>query len=182
MNNFEVFLDRLMINEGFYSNHPSDKGGETLFGISRKYHPNWEGWKLWDVLEPSGTCSSRLVFNYLHDEIKSFYEDNFWDAVHADNLPSGVDMFVADIAVNSGPSTAIKLLQKSVRARPDGVIGEKTMAKILSYPAIDILGYLADYRVHHYATQTSDAERKMFIRGWAKRTREMYLFCRGYTC
>ena len=30
--------------EAGYGNTQGDAGGETLDGISRKYHPNWKGW------------------------------------------------------------------------------------------------------------------------------------------
>ncbi len=32
--------------EAGYSNNPNDLGRETIDGISRTYHPKWDGWKL----------------------------------------------------------------------------------------------------------------------------------------
>jgi lysozyme family protein len=31
--------------EGTYSKVPGDSGGETVFGITRVYDPDWAGWR-----------------------------------------------------------------------------------------------------------------------------------------
>jgi hypothetical protein len=43
--NFKTSYDKLRRWEGNYVNHPNDKGGETYGGITRKYNPDWYGWK-----------------------------------------------------------------------------------------------------------------------------------------
>jgi hypothetical protein len=42
---FKVTYDLIRQWEGNYVNHPHDRGGETYGGITRKYHPEWSGWK-----------------------------------------------------------------------------------------------------------------------------------------
>ena len=36
MDKFEKAVERVLENEGGYVNHPSDPGGETKFGISKR--------------------------------------------------------------------------------------------------------------------------------------------------
>lgn len=44
-NFFKFLMDR---EDRSVSNDPRDPGGQTAWGISRKYHPNWMGWALVD--------------------------------------------------------------------------------------------------------------------------------------
>ena len=37
--------------EGGYVDDPEDAGGETYRGISRRYHPSWQGWQIIDTLK-----------------------------------------------------------------------------------------------------------------------------------
>ena len=37
-------FDRVNKFEGYYVNHPLDKGGETYRGIARRFNKNWLGW------------------------------------------------------------------------------------------------------------------------------------------
>ena len=41
---FQKAFKRINAFEGYYVNHPLDKGKETYRGISRRYHSNWIGW------------------------------------------------------------------------------------------------------------------------------------------
>ncbi len=36
----DIMNSRVKINEGEYINHPNDRGGETKFGISKRWYPN----------------------------------------------------------------------------------------------------------------------------------------------
>ena len=55
---------------------------------------------------------SREDMKKLNEErVARLYKHKYWDAVHGDILPSGIDYLVFDFAVNAGPGRAIKLLQ-----------------------------------------------------------------------
>lgn len=41
----------VMANEGGYVNNPADPGKETYAGISRRFWPNWSGWKIIDRIK-----------------------------------------------------------------------------------------------------------------------------------
>ena len=70
------------------------------------------------------------VRNLTIEEADKIYKTQYWDTVRGDQLPAGVDYCVFDYGVNSGPSRAIKSLQKSLGVRADGVIGPMTMAAL----------------------------------------------------
>ena len=51
MANFEDEFNRIIFVEGGYVNDPSDAGGETYLGISRKANPYWKGWEMVDTIK-----------------------------------------------------------------------------------------------------------------------------------
>lgn len=99
--NFNDCLNRLLKDEGGYTNDPSDNGGPTNFGITladyRKY------------INRKGTAEN--VKNMSVDEAKSIYRSKYWDALSCDTLSSGVDYTCFDYGVNSGLGRPRKALQ-----------------------------------------------------------------------
>ncbi len=100
--NYNDCLQRLLKDEGGYSNNPNDSGGPTNYGITiadyRKY------------INKAGTASD--VKNMTVDQAKSIYKSKYWDALDCDNLPSGVDYTCFDYGVNSGLGRPRKALQR----------------------------------------------------------------------
>lgn len=100
--NYDFALNGLLKDEGGYTNHPSDPGGPTNFGITltdyRKY------------IDKNGDANS--VKNMTVAQAKSIYRKRYWDALKCDDLPSGVDYCIFDYGVNSGVGRARKILAK----------------------------------------------------------------------
>lgn len=42
--NFQLAFERINRFEGYYVNHPRDKGGETYRGVARNFNHQWLGW------------------------------------------------------------------------------------------------------------------------------------------
>lgn len=66
-------------------------------------------------------------------DVKFFYFKDYWEPIKADNLPSGLDIYLFDFTVHSGQGNAVKTLQKVVAAYPDGAVGPNTLAAINDY-------------------------------------------------
>lgn len=98
--NREAAIKKTLEYEGGYTNHPSDPGGPTNFGITiadaRKY------WK--------STATAQDVKAMPLSVAIEIYRKHYWDACGADNLPAGLDLAVFDFGVNSGVSRALKYL------------------------------------------------------------------------
>jgi lysozyme family protein len=118
--NFEKCLEMLLVHEGGFVNHPDDPGGMTNLGVTKKV---WEEWVGHDV-------SEKEMRNLTPTMVAPLYQRKYWNACHADELISGLDYCVFDVAVNSGVGRAIKLLQSSVGATPDGGYGAITAALV----------------------------------------------------
>ncbi|MCC7278676.1 MAG: hypothetical protein IT487_10235 [Chromatiaceae bacterium] len=55
------------------------------------------------------------------------YRRDYWQVLHGNQFPPGLDLLLLDCAINQGPATAIKLLQRTLRIREDGLIGPETL-------------------------------------------------------
>lgn len=107
--NFDACLAEVLRHEGGYVNHPSDPGGETNFGISRRAYPGED------------------IRGMTRVRAAEIYRRDYWDAVQGDDLPAGLDLVAFDAAVNSGVSRGAKWLQQAVGVAVDGVVGPATV-------------------------------------------------------
>jgi len=101
---YEQALRRLLAHEGGYTNHPSDPGGPTNFGITihdyRKY------------VKPGATAADVRTMRL--EEAKAIYRAKYWNAQRCDELPAGVDYTVVDYGINSGIGRSGKVLRRVV--------------------------------------------------------------------
>jgi lysozyme family protein len=100
------------------------------------------------------------------DVAKAIYRKSYWDAVQADNLPPVVRYAVFDAAVNSGVGQAVKWLQQTVGATPDGVLGPKTLAALHE---INPDGLLRKMVARRLRAMTNMQGWPIFSTGWARR-------------
>lgn len=99
---YDQALTRLLKDEGGYTDHPSDPGGPTNFGITlgdaRRY---WKGNAAADDVRAMPQIVARKI-----------YRERYWNAMRCDELPAGVDYAVFDYGVNSGVGRAGKVLRR----------------------------------------------------------------------
>jgi lysozyme family protein len=145
---FDVAFDRLIGSEGGYSNSPSDPGGETNWGISKRSYPNLE------------------IALLTRDDSRAIYKRDFWDRIHADVLPPSVAFQVFDFAVNSGIETAVRHLQRALGVADDGHWGPISVAAARTVPATDIIMRVNASRLD-FMTRLSNWPNAS--RGWARR-------------
>lgn len=158
--NFESALKSVLHHEGGFVNHPSDPGGMTNLGVTKKV---WEEWVGHDVDE-------KAMRALTPEAVGPMYKAKYWDKIKGDDLPEGLDYAVFDAAVNSGPGRAAKWLQACVGVEPDGGIGPKTLAAVASFDPKDLvedygkrrLSFLMD--LPHWGT---------FGKGWSRRVTEV---------
>jgi lysozyme family protein len=150
--NFDQAFDLLLGHEGAYSNHPSDPGGETMWGVTRRVAVK-EGYTGDMHALPQATA-------------KAIYRKRYWDAVMADRLPETVRYTVFDAAVNSGPHQAISWLQRALDVGEDGVLGPLTLDAINKASGLR-LGVL--FNAERLDFMTSLPTWGQFGRGWSRR-------------
>ena len=153
--NFDECLKMLLHHEGGYINHPSDPGGETNLGVTKKVYQEWGG--------------TKDMKDLTVEDVAPIYKKNYWDRCKCDDLESGVDWAVFDWAVNSGTGRAAKAIQKICGASQDGAIGPKTLALIGKQNTQYVVEEFGKIRQDFYESlKTFDT----FGKGWTRRNKE----------
>ena len=155
----EIF-EGVIKHEGGFVDHPADPGGMTNLGVTRKVYSEWLGREATEG-EMRGLTKA---------DVSPLYKKWYFDAVKADDLPAGVDYFTVDIAINSGPRRAAKMLQKCVAAKPDGAIGPMTLKAVADNDSTELIEKLADARQDFYESLKTF---KTFGKGWTRRNKEV---------
>lgn len=161
--NFETCLKEVLKHEGGYVDHPQDPGGATNMGVTKKV---WEEWVGHEVTKDDIKALTR-------DDVKPLYRKKYWNVCKCDDLPSGLDYVVFDIAVNSGTRRAAKFLQSAVGATADGVIGNGTLTCVARTPLSvkELIDIICDRRERFYMSlDTFDT----FGRGWLRRNEDVH--------
>jgi lysozyme family protein len=157
---YDEALRRLLVHEGGYSNHPSDPGGPTKYGITifdyRKY------------VKPDANAADMRAMTL--DEAKAIYRARYWAALCCDDLPAGLDYAVFDYGVNSGVARAAKVLQRLVGVADDGRIGPATLAAVRRRDPAELIARLCEERLSFLKRLKTWP---VFGAGWGRRVAEV---------
>ena len=143
--NYPISLSETLEWEGGYSHHPKDPGGKTNKGVIQRVYNSYRRLK---------GQTPRDVREITQAEVNDIYKTNYWDQVAGDLLPPGLDLAVFDFGVNSGPSQAIKNLQRAINKvekrnlKTDGHLGPATIDAATSLTDLPgVITYLCDQRL-----------------------------------
>ncbi|MCD6073099.1 MAG: hypothetical protein K0S42_3615 [Microvirga sp.] len=114
---FDHAVELVLQHEGGFVHHAQDPGGATKFGITRETLSRVRG-------RPATIEDVRAL---TRAEAVAVYRRLYWDAVRGDDLPPGLDLAVFDLAVNSGPARAVRMLQTVLGVAVDGIVGPVTL-------------------------------------------------------
>lgn len=138
--------------DGGINHKASDNGGVTKFGISQRAYPHL------DITNLTAAQAIRL------------YHRDYWRAMQCAQMPTGVDTLVFDGAVNHGCFAMTLILQRSVGAKPDGLLGPKTMAAVKHQRPTELIASLSVNRGRKYARIcANDASQRVNLDGWFNR-------------
>ncbi|RDE08443.1 glycoside hydrolase family 108 protein [Pelagibacterium lacus] len=162
--NFAASLEAVLKHEGGYADHPSDPGGATNMGITRKTLADWRRIVPWTSLPKSA------VKALTKGEAGQIYKARYWDAVRGDALPAGLDLAVFDFAVNSGPDRAIRMLQAIAGVAVDGAIGPISLRAIERIGATAAINELCSQRLAFLQRLSTWP---VFGKGWGRRVADV---------
>ena len=164
--NFERALAAVLKSEGGFVNNPKDPGGMTNLGVTIK---TWESFVGRNVTE-------KEMRNLTPEMVGKMYQQKYWNAVKADDLPEGVDYLAFDFAVNAGPGRAAKLLQQAVGVTADGAIGPATLKAVAAMQPADLIEkYSAAKETFYRSLPTFET----FGKGWLRRVAEVKTISEG---
>jgi len=95
-------------------NVSGDAGGLTKFGIDQRSHPYLD------------------IENLTLEHASEIYRKEYWDKYKCGELPWPVNAVHFDNCVNMGSGQAVKLLQRTVGAHDDGIMGPATKVSLMA--------------------------------------------------
>ena len=146
--NIEQALVHLLRSEGGYSDHPTDKGGPTMYGVTER------------VARQHGYTGDMRDLPL--SVATTIYRKQYWAMIKADQLPDNLRFHVFDAAVNSGNVQAIKWLQQCAGVKVDGIIGPITIKAAAGVSP-------AKYSAVRLRFMTGLKNWPSFGKGWARR-------------
>ena len=156
MNNFPVAIESVLRREGGYVNNPDDKGGETNWGISKKYHQNVD------------------IKNLTREDAKLIYYGDYWLKNSLDKIAEQkVATATLDTVANHG--SGARLIQQAInraggRVSVDGKIGTGTISVLNKLDPAKFLAALYVEREYKYRDLVSkDPTQTQFLKGWLAR-------------
>lgn len=174
-------IEAVIQEEGGFvlTNWSSDLGRRTFAGISERYHPRWSGWQIIDDLDlkhgdrvhrsTSDPRTSALV-----TAVFTFYDD-YYRRFRADEIIStGKALAYFDFCVNSGQG--VRIAQIASGAKPDNVVGPKTLAAINAMPLhLFAFNHLQARQLHYARLVKKKPSQAANIEGWTVRAFRVYL-------
>ena len=146
------WLDKVIELEGGYVNDPTDRGGETKYGISKKAYPNED------------------IKNLTLERAKEIYIKDYVKPSKADLLPKELQYAHFDASVNHGVSGAAKILQRAAGVKDDGIIGLVTLSAVKNLSLDRLLLFRAFYYMEIVGNNPSQYK---YIKGWANRLKHI---------
>jgi lysozyme family protein len=158
--NWDKAFDSVIVSEGGYANLKDDPGGPTNHGCTQAVWEEYVGHKV--------TIDDIKALTI--EDVKPLYKKRFWDAIHGDALPSGLDYCIFDCAINSGTGRAAKFIQEIVGVPADGAIGNNTVAAITQINPVTAINEFCDKRQGFLESLKTFPT---FGKGWTKRVQEV---------
>jgi len=168
--NWKQAFEQMLKSEGGFSDDEHDNGnklpdgrkGSTMLGVTQY---NWE---------------AHVGHQVTHDDMRKLtpadveplYKKKYWDAVRADELPSGIDYMVFDMGVNAGPGRSIKLLQTAVGTTPDGALGPITMKAVQAADPVELIEKFSFWKEQFYRSLDTF---NVYSQGWLNRVADVKL-------
>jgi lysozyme family protein len=158
--NWDKSFDMVIVHEGGYVDNPADPGGATNWGCTKAV---WEKYVGHEVTKDD-------IKSLTKEDVKPLYKRNYWDALHGDAIPSGLDYCLFDCAINSGVGRASKWIQEIAGVTADGAIGNNSVAAITQINPVTAINEFCDKRQAFLESLKTFAT---FGKGWTKRVSDV---------
>ena len=157
MKSFKEIIEKVLEHEGGYVNDPKDLGGETKYGITKRFYPDID------------------IKNLTIEQATEIYKKDYWDKNKVESLPQNLWHIYFDMCVNMGKRTAVKVLQRAAvnkgkNIEVDGGLGTMTIGALDGVE----LDRVRAVRVKYYVDLiTAKPEQEKFFLGWFRRATEV---------
>ena len=163
--NFDSALTHVLESEGGWSDDSTDAGGATMKGIT---------FAVFKEFKRNPHLTKDDLRNISDQDIHDIYKQLYWDKVHGDDLPNGVDYAVFDSAVNMGVGRASKFIQETVGATADGVLGPASLSAIQKADTRELIEKFSQLKNDFYhGIVESRPDQVKYLNGWLNRVAQV---------
>lgn len=160
-------------NEGGYSNHPADKGGETKYGITEN---------TWKHYAAAGTTPIKDITK---SQAFAVYDELYYGPQYIDDIVNDYPLLACkyfDASVNLGRFGATRLLQRTINkythmnVKVDGYIGKNTLRAIKYRQLTDeefCRLFIQELRAYYWEIVERKPSQEVFIKGWLNRAEKL---------
>lgn len=145
--------------EGGYVDDKNDPGGETKYGLSKKSYPNLD------------------IKSLTKDDAIKIYKIDYWDKIKCDLMGDALAAHVFDSSINCGVKSTIKMLQRAVCVKDDGIFGSITKNAV--YNANELIS-LMSFINERYKYYRSLKLYHIYGKGWENRINLISVFLSRY--
>ena len=154
LTHFDEIIEKVLEHEGGFVDDPDDLGGQTNFGITKRFYPDLD------------------IKNLTKEEAKQIYYDDYWLKNKVNKMPSELKHIYFDMCINMGKKTAVKILQgasigKGSNIALDGGLGANTFKAIQDLEVERVRAYRVKYYVDII---NKKPEQEKFYYGWVRRS------------
>ena len=158
--NWDKSFDMVIVHEGGFVDNKLDPGGATNWGCTQAVWEQYVGHQV----------TVDTIKKLTKEDVKPLYKKRYWDALHGDAIPSGLDYCLFDCAINSGVGRASKWIQEIVGVPADGAIGNNTVAAITQINPVTAINEFCDKRQAFLESLKTFAT---FGKGWTQRVKDV---------
>ena len=151
---FERAVEKLLSHEGGYVNDPDDPGGETCFGISKRFYPDMN------------------IKGLTREKAEKIYFRDFWVPGRFGEFDQeNVAEKIFDLSVNMGLRKAAVILQLALvftgmKVTVDGIVGPETIGAVNGHPnELWLLDKIRIYAIQEYL----GIGKVKYLKGWIGR-------------
>lgn len=154
-------IQEILDREGGWSDRPKDAGGATNYGVTLPTLTMWLGRK--------ATVKDLKALTI--EDAKSLYRDLYITKPGFGIIPNQKILgLVVDMAVNHGTGNAIRMLQRAVGVKDDGILGSVTKREIQAANYGSLYLKLCAERIRFYGKIiTNKPDQAVFAYGWLSR-------------
>jgi lysozyme family protein len=160
----DELIDEVIVREGGFVDHPSDRAGATKFGITKGTLSRWRG----------RTVTTAEVRALDVSEARDIYLTQYVEQPGFLDVPEPLRTHLVDFGVHSGPATATRALQRVLGVTQDGVLGPMTRGVLARRDVADITRRVWQERVRYLARLVALRPTQLdFLDGWLNRCFEL---------
>ena len=163
----DEIIGNVIRREGGYVDNPDDKGGPTNMGITAATLGAWNG--------NEGAASAEQVRTMTRGTARAIYLRRYVELPGFDSLPDPLKEQMVDFGANSGPSRAVRWLQRVIEVPATGKLDDRTRQAVNRLPVRLVNDALVAARLYMVDRWTdADASQKQFEEGVESRALEFF--------